>query len=151
MSYGKEGFKERMNLSVKNGPDLTTLPISSDKELLDKYWEIYSIPGIQDIYNHLNNALVDSMKTLPGYIPARWEAKIGVKIVDKDDTNVWDLFNFASQGSVQYQDYAKDKGATLLMIENYETGLIWDLYLKNEYIKKGSKMLGWKNSKLVTP
>lgn len=107
MSFGKEGFKERMNLSVKNGQDLTTLPISTDKELLDKYWEIYSIPGIQDTYNHLNNALVDPMKTLPGYIQARWEAKIGVKIGDKDDPNVWDLFNFASQGVIQYQDYAK--------------------------------------------
>lgn len=37
-----------------------------------------------------------------------------------------------------------DKGITLLMIENYRSGLVWDLYMKNEIVQKGAKMLGWK-------
>ncbi|PAK56009.1 hypothetical protein CHH75_01010 [Paenibacillus sp. 7541] len=36
-----------------------------------------------------------------------------------------------------------DKGITALMIENYKTGLIWDLYMSNEHVKKAQKMLNW--------
>lgn len=36
-----------------------------------------------------------------------------------------------------------DKGITLLMIENYRSGLIWDLYMKNNIVQKGIEMLGW--------
>ncbi len=34
-----------------------------------------------------------------------------------------------------------NKGITLLMIENYFSGLIWDLYMKNQFIKDGLKTL----------
>jgi len=34
-----------------------------------------------------------------------------------------------------------DKGIELLMIENYLSGLIWDIVMKNEYIRKAIKML----------
>lgn len=36
-----------------------------------------------------------------------------------------------------------DKGITLLMIENYQTGLVWELYMKNKYVKKGIQLLNW--------
>ncbi|CAM2824574.1 glucoamylase family protein [Paenibacillus sediminis] len=32
-----------------------------------------------------------------------------------------------------------DKGITLLMIENYRSGLIWDLYMQSSYIQAGAK------------
>ena len=37
-----------------------------------------------------------------------------------------------------------NKGITLVMIENYRTGLIWDLYMSNEYVREGIRRLGWK-------
>jgi hypothetical protein len=38
-----------------------------------------------------------------------------------------------------------DKGVSLLMIDNYQNdGFIQKLYMKNEYIKKGTDLLGWK-------
>ncbi|RLQ96617.1 glucoamylase family protein [Falsibacillus albus] len=37
-----------------------------------------------------------------------------------------------------------DKGITLLMIENYHSGLIWDLYMKNKYVQRGIERLGYK-------
>ncbi|WP_370295778.1 glucoamylase family protein [Rossellomorea marisflavi] len=36
-----------------------------------------------------------------------------------------------------------DKGITLLMIENYKTGFVWDLYMKNSYVKKAAELLNW--------
>lgn len=37
-----------------------------------------------------------------------------------------------------------DKGVTLLMIENYKSSLVYDLYMNNKYVKKASAMLGFK-------
>ncbi len=34
-----------------------------------------------------------------------------------------------------------DKGTSMLMIENYLTGLIWEYFMKNEYIQKGLQKL----------
>ncbi|UVI29071.1 glucoamylase family protein [Paenibacillus spongiae] len=35
-----------------------------------------------------------------------------------------------------------DKGITLLMIENYRSGFVWDLYMKNDYVQAGAKAIG---------
>ena len=37
-----------------------------------------------------------------------------------------------------------DKGVSLLMIENYRSNLIYDLYMNNKYVKKASELLGFK-------
>lgn len=37
-----------------------------------------------------------------------------------------------------------NKGITLLMIENYKSGLIWDLYMKNPFVREGIKNLMFK-------
>jgi len=34
-----------------------------------------------------------------------------------------------------------DKGISMLMIENYLTGLIWKYFMKNQYVKEGLKKL----------
>jgi len=38
-----------------------------------------------------------------------------------------------------------DKGISILMIENYRSNLIYDLYMNNEYVKKAEKMIGFKS------
>ncbi|MFC1576523.1 glucoamylase family protein [Candidatus Omnitrophota bacterium] len=55
------------------------------------------------------------------------------------------------------RDYISiDKGLTLLMIENYRTGLIWKYFMQNKYVKAGMKKAGFEPgrqdepSKLVT-
>ncbi|MGG4034709.1 glucoamylase family protein [Paenibacillus cisolokensis] len=35
-----------------------------------------------------------------------------------------------------------DKGITLLMIENYRAGFVWEWFMKNEYVKKGMEIVG---------
>lgn len=40
-----------------------------------------------------------------------------------------------------------DKGATLLMFENYQSGLIWNLYMKNKYVIAATEKLKWKKIK----
>jgi hypothetical protein len=57
----------------------------------------------------------------------------------------WDSYNLDVSPS-WYSDHVIgiDKGITLLMIENYQTGLVWDLFMKNKYVKNGADLLGWK-------
>lgn len=43
-----------------------------------------------------------------------------------------------------------DKGITLIMIENYLSGLIWKMFMKNKYIKEGMNQLGIHNKKKDT-
>jgi len=37
-----------------------------------------------------------------------------------------------------------DKGITLLMIENYRSGFVWENFMKNEYVKIGLEKVGFK-------
>ncbi|MGQ9856858.1 MAG: glucoamylase family protein [Fervidobacterium sp.] len=39
-----------------------------------------------------------------------------------------------------------DKGIEVLMIENYKTGLIWDIVMKNKYVQKGLELIGFKRA-----
>ena len=38
-----------------------------------------------------------------------------------------------------------DKGIEVLMIENYLNGTIWKYFMKNQYIKEGLEILGFKS------
>ncbi|MEH7613688.1 ABC transporter substrate-binding protein [Gottfriedia acidiceleris] len=107
MSFGKDGFLKRMDLSIKSGTEINTLPISTDSEVLAKYWDIISVPGVQKAYENLDKAMIDPIKIVPGYAASRWEATTGIKIGDNDNAKVVDLLKDSVYGSVNYQDYAK--------------------------------------------
>lgn len=72
---------------------------------------------------------------------------------------IWGEYGFTSAFNDDWiwysQDYiAIDQGNILLMIENYRTGMIWDLFMKNPYIQKGMELVGFKDKKSnyeVTP
>ena len=36
-----------------------------------------------------------------------------------------------------------DKGISMIMIENYLSGVIWEYFMKNKYVKKGLEILGF--------
>jgi len=38
---------------------------------------------------------------------------------------------------------AIDQGPIIVMIENYRTGLLWDLFMQNEEIQQGLTKLGF--------
>ncbi|WP_129691678.1 ABC transporter substrate-binding protein [Gottfriedia acidiceleris] len=107
MSFGKDGFLKRMDLSIKSGTEINTLPITTDSEVLAKYWDMISVPGVQKAYENLDKAMIDPIKIVPGYAASRWEATTGIKIGDNDNAKVVDLLKDSVYGSVNYQDYAK--------------------------------------------
>ncbi len=40
-----------------------------------------------------------------------------------------------------------DKGISLLMIANYESEIIWDLFMQNKNVKNGRNVLGFTDKK----
>ena len=43
-----------------------------------------------------------------------------------------------------------DQGTILLGIENYRSSLVWDLFMKNEWIKKSTAKIGWKTRPIAS-
>src|SRR5690606_41848384 len=84
MSYGKEGFMKRMEIAAKEGKVVNTLPINSDQEILDEYFAQLNIPGIRKAYDRLDEAILEPVKTVPGYAQSRWNAPTGVKTAESE-------------------------------------------------------------------
>jgi len=80
-----------------------------------------------------------SIKALENYYnnyPKLW-GKYGFK----------DAYNLENDTEWYSKEYIGiDKGISMIMIENYFTGLIWKYLMKNEYIIKGLKKLEFKSS-----
>lgn len=106
MSFGKDGFMKRMELSEKNGLELATLPLSSDEEVNNRYWETVTVSGLEEVNNRLENAMFDPLKIIPGYAQARFEGETGLKVGDSDNATMGAFLNGCIRGEVNYQDYA---------------------------------------------
>lgn len=106
MSFSKEGFMKRMELAEENDKALSTLPISTDSEVLDEYFASVDVPGLLAAYENIDKAVVEPVKSVPGYIEARWEATTGLKIVDKENATIGDVIFNSIQGNVKIEDYA---------------------------------------------
>ena len=63
---------------------------------------------------------------------------------------IWGPYGFADGFSESHNWYAKthlaiDQGPIVVMIENYRSGLIWNLFMKIPEIQNGLKTLGFQN------
>jgi hypothetical protein len=64
-------------------------------------------------------------------------------------TNLWGEFGFYDAFSVKDNWYPKrylaiDQGPIVVMMENYRTGLLWNLIMKDPDVKRGLDKLGFK-------
>lgn len=64
-------------------------------------------------------------------------------------SELWGTYGFKDAYNLDKNWFSKiyigiDKGIGLLMIENYETGLIWEIVMKNKYINKALQLLEFK-------
>jgi len=61
---------------------------------------------------------------------------------------IWSDYGFVDGFSIHHDWYAKshlaiDQGPIITMIENYRTGLLWNLFMNNNDVKKGLERLGF--------
>ena len=64
-------------------------------------------------------------------------------------SKIWGEFGFYDAFSEQNNWYpqvylAIDQGPEVIIIENYRTGLLWNLFMSSEDIRNGLKLLGFK-------
>lgn len=106
MSFGKEGFMQRIELVDENDFGFNTLPISTDQEILDAYWELVDVPGIRAAYDELDGAMVEGFKVVPGFGNSRFGATTGVSIGEEENASIGYIIDQSVAGSVNFQDYA---------------------------------------------
>jgi hypothetical protein len=66
---------------------------------------------------------------------------------------IWSEYGFVDAFSEHHNWYAKshlaiDQGPIIVMIENYRTGLLWKLFMKNKDVQRGLKRLGFESPSL---
>ena len=61
-----------------------------------------------------------------------------------------DAFNIGQKWASLYY-ISIDQGLTLLMIENYRSGLIWKYFMRNKYVKKGLEAAGFEPGRQDDP
>jgi len=105
MTFGKDGILKRMELNTDGS--YTSLPLTTDQSVLDQYFAGGAYPGLQEAYNVIDQAIVEGVKIVPGYVRSRWEAPTGVKIGDKDNANLGDLIFDSMRGNTKIEDYAE--------------------------------------------
>jgi len=104
MTFGKDGIMKRIELNTDGS--YTSLPLTTDSSVLDKYFANGAYNGLKEAYDHIDDAIVEGVKIVPGYIKSRWEAPTGVKIGDKENANLADLIWDSMRGNTKIEDYA---------------------------------------------
>lgn len=105
MSFSKDGIAKRIELGSSDG-SFNSLPLTTDTEVLNKYFETFKYEGIKEAYDTIDNAIVEGVKVVPGYVDARWNAQTGIKVGDKDNATIGEVITGATQGQVKIEDVA---------------------------------------------
>lgn len=112
MSFGMDGFKERMKLYEKKG-SVNSLPLIDDEALIDEYFEKFGssseMSGLEDAYAYIQaKSMVEGVKVVPGYLSARQNKKTGIEIGDIKDATMFELLNSCIVGGQDIAAYATE-------------------------------------------
>ena len=104
VSFAREGIMKAMELGI---PDrsFTSLPVTTDEEVLNEYFEHFAYPGIRDAFDAIDRGVVEGFKFVPGYVQSRWAAPTGVKVGDNDNASMGDVIWNAVRGDIRIEDH----------------------------------------------
>ncbi|MBH0166894.1 extracellular solute-binding protein [Fictibacillus sp. 7GRE50] len=105
MSFGKEGYLKRIDIAAEKGKVLNGVPVTTDQDVLDAYFELQDLPGVRSAFDNLDNAIVEPVKAVPGYVQSRWEAPTGVSISEQPNANIHSLLEASIKGEIKLEDY----------------------------------------------
>lgn len=100
MSFGKDGYLERINISktVEGIETLNMTPLQPDEDLLDAFFELYpTFTEFRKVVSY-GDYIIEPNKYVPGYIDARWEEDYDA------ETTVGQLFDLVRGNQVNYAD-----------------------------------------------
>lgn len=108
MYWGAEGISTRMDLDeADDGVAWSSLPLSSDDAILDRYFKNFPVKGVEEAYRGMeeNGAIVEAYKFAPGYANARWNGMTGITIEDAE-VNMAGIVDRCIAGTLSIDDYA---------------------------------------------
>lgn len=108
MSFSKEGYEKRLEISEESDILVNTLPLNTDEELLEKFFDHVQVDGLREAYENIENGMVEGVKIVPGYADARWNGQTGVKIGDNDNSTIGDVIWHSFKGELKIEDYAEE-------------------------------------------
>lgn len=120
MSFGKEGMLKRFDLYSKSevaGYHSNTLPLTNDKDVLDKYFELFPdsyenytgegivIQDVRKTYETLaTSSMPEGVKVVPGYNQSRWKAKTGLSVTISNPSDPANPTKYENAEIGQYLD-----------------------------------------------
>ena len=100
-AYSGEGFAERITLAKASDVAVTTIPMVSDRPMIDTYFQKVPIAGIRDVYDSMEKgSYVEGTKVLPGYGQARWEYATAITVGNRSNAKIGDVLVAACSGAV---------------------------------------------------
>ncbi|MFB1050996.1 ABC transporter substrate-binding protein [Paraliobacillus sp. JSM ZJ581] len=122
MSYGPEGFLKQMEIAdAEEELNLGSMPVTTDQEVLDSYFERVDAPGIISAYENLDDAIIEPVKTVPGFAQSRWEAPTGIEVGEDPNVNIAGLVDAGMRGEINIEDYVSQINE--LANQKYKEGL----------------------------
>jgi len=108
MGHGVEGYLRRIQIAQENGININSLPASGDARVLEAFWNIVTIPGLRTAIEHMDNALIDGNKIVPGHVQGRFYAQTGISIpgTDYDNATVNQVIHHSIVGNINFADHA---------------------------------------------
>ena len=114
-SFGLDGIKARFDIIDEN-PDLNLqingLPVIDNDEIVEKWFDYVTLPGVEAIYNGVQNGeiqvLVEGNKTIPGYINARFNRNLGIvfpNVLGGKSLTIGEFINETCNGNISIDDY----------------------------------------------
>ena len=95
-------------------------------------------------------AVAGSIPLAPEFAIADYESMYNRVSAAVKKYGLTDAFNIDRRWASEYY-ISIDQGLTLLMIENYRTGLIWKYFMRNAYVKRGVEAAGFVPGRLDEP
>ncbi|MGL4335302.1 MAG: ABC transporter substrate-binding protein, partial [Turicibacter sp.] len=105
MTFSKEGILKRIELAEASGTVYGSLPLINDNEVLQRYFEHNPSDGIKEVYEEIENGIVEPAKYLPGFHESRSDATTGLKIGDIENATIGDILNECYKGTGKIEDY----------------------------------------------
>jgi len=113
LTFGADGINATYEILNKNSDiTLTGLPINTDTEITEQWFDYITLPGAEEVYQKVSagemEVLVEGLKTVPGFQSARYTYNTGISIEGVRDGNpltigdfIWDV----CEGKIKMNDY----------------------------------------------
>ena len=114
MSFGMEGFRERMQVYKSKG-SVNSLPLIDDDQLIQDYFDLFGaskdMSGLEEAFEFIKTkSMVEGVKVVPGFLSARQNKKTGINVGDIENATMFQLLNACIVGGEEIANYTS--GAT---------------------------------------